>query len=96
MTKADLISRQAAQARIKNICDEYRLSYEDGERKTTTGGSAYALGHAFDDLPPVTQQKTYTNIPFLLHKEFGCPLDECVKAYEKAIDYLRRQGKVSG
>ncbi len=53
----DCISRQAAQAKIKNICDEYRLSYEDGERKAATGGSAYALGHAFDDLPPVTQQQ---------------------------------------
>lgn len=53
----DCISRQAAQAKIKNICDEYRLSYEDGERKPATGGSAYALGHAFDDLPPVTQQQ---------------------------------------
>lgn len=52
----DCISRQAAQAKIKNICDEYRLSYEDGERKAATGGSAYALGHAFDDLPPVTPQ----------------------------------------
>lgn len=50
----DAISRQAAQAKIKSICDEYRLSYEDGERKAATGGSAYALGHAFDDLPPVT------------------------------------------
>lgn len=56
----DCISRQAAQSKIKSICDEYRLSYEDGERKGGfTGGSAYALGHAFDDLPPVTpQQKT--------------------------------------
>lgn len=53
----DCISRQAAQAKIKNICDEYRLSYEDGERKAATGGSAYALGHAFDDLPPVTPQQ---------------------------------------
>lgn len=52
----DAISRQAAQAKIKNICDEYRLSYEDGERKAATGGSAYALGHAFDDLPSVTPQ----------------------------------------
>ena len=52
----DVISRQAAQAKIKSICNEYRLSYEDGEKKVATGGSAYALGHAFDDLPPVTPQ----------------------------------------
>ena len=56
MLELDCISRQAAQAKIKSICDEYRLSYEDGERKPATGGSAYALGHAFDDLPPVTPQ----------------------------------------
>lgn len=92
----DAISRQAAQAKIKSICYKYRLSYEDGERKPATGGSAYALGHAFDDLPPVTQQGTYANIPFLLHKEFGCPLDECVKAYEKANEYLRSKSKLKG
>jgi hypothetical protein len=92
----DCVSRQAAQSKIKSICDKYGLSYEDGERKVATGGSAYALGHAFDDLPSVTQQETYVNIPFLLHKEFGCPLDECQKAYNVAIDYLRSQGKVKG
>lgn len=51
----DAISRQAAQAKIKAICERYHLSYEDGERKVSTGGSAYALGHAFDDLPLVTE-----------------------------------------
>ena len=61
----DTISRQAAQAKIKSICDEYRLSYEDGERKAATGGSAYALGHAFDDLPLVTPQP-----------EIGCWIDD--------------------
>lgn len=48
----DTISRKAAQAKIKSICNEYGLSYEDGERKVSTGGSAYALGHALDDLSP--------------------------------------------
>lgn len=51
--EGDAISRQAAKDRIKAICEEYCLSYEDGERKAATGGSAYALGHAFDDLPSV-------------------------------------------
>ena len=49
-----------------------------------------------EGLPPVTQQGTYANIPFLLHKEFGCPLDECVKAYEKANEYLRSKSKLKG
>lgn len=48
----DAISRQMAKDRIKAICEKYGLSYEEGERKPATGGSAYALGHAFDDLPP--------------------------------------------
>lgn len=48
--QGDAISRQAAKDRIKAICEKYHLSYEDGERKTSTGGSAYALGHAFDGL----------------------------------------------
>lgn len=53
----DAISRQAAQAKIKAICEQYHLSYEEGERKVSTGGSAYALGHAFDDLPSVKENK---------------------------------------
>lgn len=42
------------------------------------------------------EQETYKNIPFLLHKESGCPLDECVKAYEKANEYLRSKSKLKG
>lgn len=49
-----MISRKAARAKIKSICNEYGISYEDGEKKVSTGGSAYALGHALDDLPPVS------------------------------------------
>ena len=65
----DAISRQAAQAKIKSICNEYGLSYEDGERKPATGGSAYALGHAFDDLPPVTPQQRWIPVSERLPKE---------------------------
>ena len=50
----DAISKQAAQAEIKAICNKYKLSYEDGEGKDVTECSAYALGHAFDALPSVT------------------------------------------
>lgn len=50
----DTTSRQTAKAKMKSFCEKYGISYEDGERKPSTGGSAYALGHAFDDLPPVT------------------------------------------
>ncbi len=42
------------------------------------------------------EQDPCVNIPFLLHKEFGCPLDECEKAYEKAIEYLRSKAKIKG
>lgn len=35
-------------------------------------------------------------IPFLLHKETGCPIDACVEAYDKAIEYLRSKSKVKG
>lgn len=55
--KDNCISKQAAQNKIKKICNKYGLSYEDGERKPATGGSAYALGHAFDDLPPIIPQQ---------------------------------------
>lgn len=44
----------------------------------------------------VLEQEPYENIPFLLHKKFGCPLDECVKAYEKANEYLRSKSKLKG
>lgn len=52
----DCMHRQSAQNKIKEIFNKYDLSYEDGERKISTGGSAYALGHASDDLPLVTPQ----------------------------------------
>lgn len=53
----DTISRKAAQAKIKAICDHYHLGYEEVESKVSHGGSAYALGHAFDDLPSVEENK---------------------------------------
>ena len=36
------------------------------------------------------------SIPYLMHKEMDIPLLECQKAYDVAIEYLRRQGKVKG
>lgn len=36
------------------------------------------------------------SIPYLMHKEMGIPLSECQKAYDVAIEYLRKQGKVNG
>lgn len=96
----DCISRQAAQAKIKNICNEYRLSYEDGERKAATGGSAYALGHAFDDLPPVTPQSKTGHWKFIQRGKFiDICCSECgyvsVKdyAYNYTIDQLDEQEK---
>jgi hypothetical protein len=35
-------------------------------------------------------------IPYLMHKETDIPIQECKKAYDVAIDYLRSQGKVKG
>lgn len=60
----DAISRQMAKDKIKAICEKYGLSYEDGERRPSTGGSAYALGHAFDDLPPVTPECQWIPITY--------------------------------
>lgn len=42
------------------------------------------------------QQPTIANIPYLMHKEMDISISECQKAYDVAIDYLRRQGKVKG
>ncbi len=86
---SDCISRQAAQNKIKRICNKYGLSYEDGERKPSTGGSAYALGHAFDDLPSVTPQQAKTKwIPIVIRpltgeerKDYGVEIEfvyDCV------------------
>ena len=36
------------------------------------------------------------SIPYLMQKEMDIPLLECQKAYDVAIEYLRRQGKVKG
>jgi hypothetical protein len=90
---ADVISRQAAQAKIKNICNEYRLSYEDGERKAATGGSAYALGHAFDDLPsvtptqrwvPVSERLPEPNIAVLTYVDTGASETFCLAYWNDA------------
>lgn len=35
-------------------------------------------------------------IAYMIHKEFGCPLNECVNAYNKAVEYLRSLGKLKG
>ena len=35
-------------------------------------------------------------IPYLLHSILGCPLNECVNAYEKAIEYLRSMANMKG
>lgn len=35
-------------------------------------------------------------IPYLLHSILGCPLNECVNAYEKAIEYLRSRANMKG
>lgn len=35
-------------------------------------------------------------IPYMLHKELNCPLDECIKAYDKVIEYLRNKARVKG
>lgn len=70
------IDRQRAQNRIKEICNKYRLSYEDGERIPATGGSAYALGHAFDDLPSLSPQSIENDLERLQK------IQEVIKSWE--------------
>ena len=36
------------------------------------------------------------SIPYLMHKEMNIPISECQKAYDVAIDYLRKQRKIKG
>lgn len=36
------------------------------------------------------------SIPYLMHKETGCPLMECKKAYDLAMEYLRNKARVKG
>lgn len=63
MTDQDLeggdvaISKQAADQKLKEICEKYGIAYESGPRQSLTESAAYALGHAFDDLPPVSALK---------------------------------------
>lgn len=40
--------------------------------------------------------KQMQSIPFLMHKEMNIPISECQKAYDVAIDYLRKQSKWKG
>lgn len=43
-------------------------------------------------LEPVKKE----SIPYLMHKEMDIPISECQKAYDIAMEYLRRQGKLKG
>lgn len=52
------------------------------------------LDDYFEDLKENEPEKE--SIPYLMHKELDIPLSDCQKAYDVAIDYLRKQGKVSG
>ena len=40
--------------------------------------------------------KQMQSIPFLMHREMNIPISECQKAYDVAIDYLRKQSKMKG
>lgn len=48
MCKGDLISRNQAQAKLKEICERFNYFYDDRYGEGTSG---YAFVHAFDDAP---------------------------------------------
>ena len=48
--KGDLISRNQAQAKLKEICERFNYFYDDRYGEGTSG---YAFVHAFDDVPSV-------------------------------------------
>ena len=52
--------------------------------------------HIYDAIRNGTPVNKDMYIPFIMHKEMDIPLLECQKAYDIAIDYLQRQGKVRG
>ena len=52
-----------------------------------------------EKLTQKSEEKAHRNIksiPYIIHKEMDIPISECQKAYEVAIDYLQKQGKVKG
>lgn len=48
----DTISRQAAQNKIKEICERWHIGYEEGDRHKG-GCSAWDFGHAMESLPSI-------------------------------------------
>lgn len=50
----DLISREQAQARLKEICKKYSIMYDDSS-DNKYNACASEFGHAFDDLPAQNQ-----------------------------------------
>ena len=91
----DSISRKVVLSKFIEVCfSEEWLQFRVD--KGSYGQRDFLINY-IKQLPSVTPQpETYTNIPILLHKEFGCPLDECVKAYEEAIEHLRSKSKLKG
>ena len=45
---------------------------------------------------PLSKYHTDSIVPYLLHRDLECPLNECVNAYEKAIEYLRSKANMKG
>lgn len=45
---------------------------------------------------PLSKHHTDSIVPYILHIDFGCPLNECVNAYGKAIEYLRSRANMKG
>ena len=45
---------------------------------------------------PLLKYHTDSIVPYVLHRNLGCPLNECVNAYEKAIEYLRSMANMKG
>ena len=57
----DLISRQDAQNRVKEICEKWHIGYETGDR-FKGGCSAWDFGHAMESLPSAEKTGEWAKI----------------------------------
>lgn len=81
MIAEDLVSRKAVLDLAKDIC----VPTPDGEYRyrSIDPMEVYELPSA-----ELSYYKNNYAYAFLLHKETGVPISECIIAHQKAIDYL--------
>lgn len=90
MSNGEIIQMLFPDVEIKEITGSFDKDKLLGYR-TWLGGHSQDYSLDWWDAPYKAE-----SIPYLMHKETGCPLIECKKAYDLAMEYLRSKARLKG